>query len=104
MEEGTLTLASEGGFHPDDRRLLVDYIEWLKANGLPTGWVDHADLQPEEEPDVLEEVILPDGTSEDVLRGLAPSVASALMKILFAARMAQFDLLPVQRLATFMTK
>ena len=39
VEEGPLTQGVKSGFHPDDRRLPVDYLQWLNANELPTGWV-----------------------------------------------------------------
>ena len=89
-------------FTPDDRRLPVDYVEWLKVNDLPTGWVKTEDLQPEPDPGVPEELVLSDG---EVLRELASSAASVLMKITYAARMASFDLLrSAQWMAKFTTK
>ena len=69
---------------------------------MPTGWVRTEDLLAEPEVDIPEEVVHNDA---EVLGELAPSAASVLMKIMYAARMARFDLLrPVQWLAKFMTK
>ena len=46
-----------------------------------------------------------DGTDLSAAGELAPSAASVLMKIMYAARMARSDLLrPVQALARYMTK
>ena len=46
-----------------------------------------------------------DGSDQTKVGELAPSAASVLMKIMYAARVARFDLLrPVQWLAKFMTK
>ena len=95
VEDGPRTQAQKNGFHPDDRRFPVDDVEWLKANDLPTGWAKTEDSQSEPDPDVPEELVLSGG---EVLRELAPSAASVLMKIVYAARMARFDLLrPAQR-------
>ena len=73
VEEGTLTQAMKNGFHPDDRRLPVDYLQWLKANDLPTGWVHTEDLLAAPEEDVPQGVASNDAEALGELARVQPA-------------------------------
>ena len=115
--ESVFNQATKNRLNPDDRTLPPDYNEWLKANGL-----EPVDMNYEEEDQwvlkhlaskcsaeqgsqTIKKVIGNEGSDLTAEGELAPSAASVLMKVMYAARMARFDLLrPVQQLARFMTK
>jgi hypothetical protein len=107
--------ATKNGLLPEMRVLPPDYNEWLKANGLDPvlvvldeeyddQWlIDHFakySVEPSsltkggtkvQQESISTKLMAKDGTDLSAVGELAPSAASVLMKIMYAARMARSD-------------